>query len=194
MMQSWPRRWEARERGLDEPLDAYTPEDVEKCAFRPPLGFTDQDVAAKVSEVAAEVELPWYKRLWDKAFATPAAPGVPTPEDLAAQGDVIGGYFVHRRAGQHTVQGTERHEEIKSARSMVLAPDPWEERAYVLSCVPGNGYCTFRLHYGTSRQSDYFPEEKGYLGELYRIFIIRKHRLMATASGNYVERKMSAAA
>eukprot|EP01059_Diplonema_ambulator_P031587 TRINITY_DN5852_c0_g1_i1.p1 TRINITY_DN5852_c0_g1~~TRINITY_DN5852_c0_g1_i1.p1 ORF type:complete len:308 (+),score=42.30 TRINITY_DN5852_c0_g1_i1:259-1182(+) len=183
VMGSWVRTYERRERGLDEPLDRYAEEDLMSCQFRPPSGFEKA-----IAKESVEPDLPWWRRIFG-AGSKPEKK-IEEPEFL---GDCIGGYFSHRRdgtdnSGARRQLGGATADQI-SGRSLVLAPDPWEERTYVLSVSPGNGYCTLRLHYATTGTSEFFPEAS-YFGLLSRHFNIHRNRWLLSSAGRQFERVM----
>ena len=137
------RYFDARERGLDEPLDIITKEQVESCNFLPPSEYGYDEVSEKNVE---KIEI--KKSSWWPFSKTPSEPSAPIQ---SYPGDVIGGYFVHRRCGEENIAARRRiggrtTTEL-GGRSLVIAPDPWEGRVYILSATSGRGYCNLRMHY-----------------------------------------------
>eukprot|EP01064_Diplonema_japonicum_P030392 TRINITY_DN5172_c0_g2_i1.p1 TRINITY_DN5172_c0_g2~~TRINITY_DN5172_c0_g2_i1.p1 ORF type:complete len:317 (+),score=57.34 TRINITY_DN5172_c0_g2_i1:49-951(+) len=183
VMGSWVRTLEKRERGLDEPLDVYSDADLASCMFRPPSGFDNIKMGS-----AEQREFPW----WKKILGFKETEKVAAPSEGEFIGDTIGGYFAHRREGlvnnnaRKQLGGADANQIC--GRSLVLSPDPWEERTYVLSVSPGNGYCTLRLHYATSSTSQFFPDASNY-GLFYRTYVKHRNRWLLSSAGRDFERK-----
>ena len=212
-MQSWPRQPERLLKGMREPLDKYTDEQIAACAFRAPEGFGDDFMAdAEPAEAPAGV---WAAVTGALGFGKKEAEEKKQLEEMFP-GDAIGGYFVQRRCGQDNQQvrmqlGGSSAEQI-GGRSMVLAPDPWEERLWVVSATAARGYATVRLSYvcasrrgatdrhtnththtytytqtqATTPSSEWFPSS-GVLGFLHRQWAITQQRYILTAAGRKLE-------
>eukprot|EP01060_Flectonema_neradi_P012768 TRINITY_DN19538_c0_g1_i1.p1 TRINITY_DN19538_c0_g1~~TRINITY_DN19538_c0_g1_i1.p1 ORF type:complete len:334 (+),score=32.12 TRINITY_DN19538_c0_g1_i1:96-1004(+) len=176
---------ETRRRALDEPLDAFTKEQLEKCNFLPPSNYDFDKEEAPENEQQESTSSWWPFSRSSKESKQ--------PEQEPFEGDVIGGYFVHRRCGtenasaRRRVGGTTATE--LGARSLVLAPDPWEGRAYILSATSGRGYCTLRMHYVVAQNSIFLPGEMDILGRLYESYIRASLRTVCTSAGNAVEKR-----
>ncbi|KAJ9468761.1 hypothetical protein DIPPA_34683 [Diplonema papillatum] len=201
LMGSWVRTWEAHQRALDEPRDRFSTEMLRSCEFRPPTGFNlDEEVAHRQQQLDEAKAPPagWLGSWFGAKRAAPAAGGAPpSGEGEQFEGDVIGGYGVHRRAGimrsnMRRVLGGSSADMI-SARSMVLAPDPWEERGYVLSVAPARGYATLRLHYATSATSLYLPDATNW-GFLARRYEMHRNRWLLSSAGHRLEQVYKAKA
>eukprot|EP00754_Rhynchopus_humris_P001046 Rhum_TRINITY_DN10656_c0_g1::Rhum_TRINITY_DN10656_c0_g1_i1::g.39488::m.39488 len=190
VMQSWPRQPERRLKGSREPLDKYTDEEMAACAFRAPEGFGDDFMTDdEVAEAPAGAGV-WSAVAGALGFGKKTAAAEKKPLEEMFPGDAIGGYFVQRRCGQDNQHvrmqiGGSSAEQI-GGRSMVLAPDPWEERLWVVSATAARGYATVRLSYATTPSSEWFPSA-GVFGFLHRQWVITQQRYILTAAGRKLE-------